>query len=182
LISAVILASFLSGCFTIPIMSKTKSGGLVAVYYRGEGQMLYFVKPLTFRLEETKQHLEIDFTLDQGGIHPEEVVCNFTVYSEKPYKTIESAGLIANGVEIAPDSLKKFFIEKIPKGKLWRSRYSFLIPYVRFGEFIRQEKGTVKTFFTGEKGKEVYLYDHPLSWKKVQKVVEYQFFAAVDNN
>lgn len=153
-------------------MKKTKSVGLVESFYRGEGKMLYFVKPVQFANPD-KQELHIDFTYDHDNDTTNPVVCNYSIFSETPYK-IKGVHLMVDDQVFESDSMKLFFVEQNPKKKGWHNRNSFQVSYADFNSFIKSDDPKIR--IGSENGEETYTVKKAGKWTKYQIAVEEGIF------
>ena len=81
---AVVVGLISLACTRSSGSGATRSGGLVESFLRGNGQLLYFVKPLDFK-SENGDVFSADFTYNAWEDSLGNVVCNFSVFSETKY-------------------------------------------------------------------------------------------------
>ncbi len=123
----------LSSCRIVRIGGKRSPKTVYEEYYVGEGVMQYFVKPIYFKSKDYKFTLDYTF---RDTIATTYATCNYSLFSEKPIKTIDSTIiLVDNNKRIKIKSNKKLFIDK---KKDYQIRYS--------GGITKNE---LKTFFGG---------------------------------
>lgn len=166
--ATLIMGVLIPGCKGV--FNKSSSGGPVESYYRGEGKMVYFIKPVTFSNSE-KQKMFIDFTYDHDNDTVRPVVCNYSIYSEEPYRKVEDVSIALDDAAIPTDSLKKFFVERgKKKKKLWHNRYSFQVAYENFQKFVRHDDPAIK--IKSSRGEETFKVDKLNKWPKMQETIE----------
>lgn len=129
-----ILSSCLGGGNTME--SSGNPGKLYEVFYIKNGVTQYFVKPLKGKGEDLKY--TTDFTLRNDLKLDGDIVCNFSLFSKKPIKKIESAVFKSDGKSIPLHSLEKIFIEKVKKEQ-YHLRYTSKMTFRDFSQLVKAD-------------------------------------------
>lgn len=122
LFSIILLLFMFSGCLSIK-PSATKSGKkYFETFYVGEEGTQYFIKPILFKDEKSKEDLILDITFRYKNKIKDSAIVNFSIKSKVIYKTIDSLKLLNKDIEIKSDNILLLFNEKNKIGFI--SRYS----------------------------------------------------------
>ena len=79
----------LSSCFSVKPTSQKSSKKLVETFYVGIEGTQYFIKPLTYQVEDSKEELEIDciFRYKTKLSDSDSASINFSTYTNEPLKS-----------------------------------------------------------------------------------------------
>lgn len=114
------LPRFLFALFGVALASCVASVPLM-VFERGDGHSMYFVKPQRFNGLSGCQYVEVDWTIHAGRDGVGTVVMNYSVYADRPVRSVDSLRFVSSTFEgaWAPGG-ERLFIEPIRKGFLSR--------------------------------------------------------------
>jgi len=109
----------LNSCCIMGMRGQRSTKTIYDDFYISEGVMQYFVKPITFKSKDYK--FTLDFTF-RDSITTSYATCNYSLFSEEPVSTIDSAIiLVDNNQKIIIKNNKKLFVSKKKK---YQIRYS----------------------------------------------------------
>jgi hypothetical protein len=118
----ILLLLVFSSCLSIK-PSTTKQGKKdFETFYVGEEGTQYFIKPIFFKDEKSKEDLILDITFRYKNEIKDSAIVNFSIKSTIIYKTINSLKLSNKDTEIKSDNIVLLFNEKNKTG--FTSRYS----------------------------------------------------------
>ena len=121
-LSSILLLLMFSGCLSIK-PSTTKSGkNYFETFYVGEEGIQYFIKPILFKDEKSKEDLILDITFRYKNEIKDSAIVNFSIKSTIIYKTIDSLKLSNKDIEIKSENIVLLFNEKNKTG--FTSRHS----------------------------------------------------------
>ena len=131
LLSSLLLVLLLSGCMGVKHGGgTTPAGKLMEEFFVKPGVMQYFIKPLSWKMEESKSLVTTDFTFrDSAGVKSP-VTCNFTVV-DFPADSVQ-VGESSTAFKAKTSTL---FEEK--NDGLPRYRYSVQMPIASFQQLIQ---------------------------------------------
>ena len=117
------LIFFMTSCGGIKPSGTKSASSLYETFYVGEAGIQYFIKPLRFE-SATKSSVETDFTFRvKKEIQPRDsVIVNFSLFSSKVIKEIDSLVIQSNGKRCVLPYKEYIYTEK--EGNLFVSRFS----------------------------------------------------------
>jgi len=122
LFSIILLLFMFNGCLSIK-PSTTKSGKkYFETFFVGEEGTQYFIKPILFKDERSKEDLILDITFRYKNKIKDSAIVNFSIKSTYIYKTIDSLKFLNKNIDIKSDNILLLFNEKNKTG--FTSRYS----------------------------------------------------------
>lgn len=126
--------STLGGCFSIK-PSTTKSGkNYYETFYVGDAGTQYFITPIYFNNESTKEGILFDITFRHKNEIKDTATVNFSITSPSMYKNIDSIKMANKIFEIKNDKLVLLFNEKNKTG--FTSRYTTKISLKQIKELF----------------------------------------------
>lgn len=146
---------------------KVAGGGsnvskLYEVFYIQNGVTQYFVKPLKFKSNSVK--FTADFTLRSDVTPEKNIVCNFSLYSPEPIKSVEKVSVTTGQSTMELFDLEKVFIEK--QKNSYHVRYT---SKMKFSDFSALTKTNSSAFNVDNA-----IFESPKKVvKKLNKVDEY---------
>ena len=127
-----------NSCMKLPALGKVKSKALVEEFYRGEGKMLYFVRPINFKAKKTKNcRLLVDYTINTEPDSSKRVKCTFSIHAKYPVKRVNSFSCQSGEHGFTTQQVEKFHLEL--KGKTWESRHAVDMDYASFESMFSEE-------------------------------------------
>lgn len=153
------------------------SGGMSRVqeYYKGNDEMLYFVRPLKYK--SSKSTLKMDYTyIDTKATKEKEqkVVCAFSIFEDFAIRKIKSITLKTGENESTFNTFEYYFIEK--KKKQWESRYAFEMPFSTFEKLMLSDKNHSISITYAQSKSKLHTKDYIVkeNWNKVSTDVQNQ--------
>lgn len=136
------LVSLIMGCKGVESASAG-GGGLVQMFIKGKDSLLYHAGPILYHSPQGGERLEMDYTYLKVKNQRNNVVCNFSVFTDDPLfkPTQMSVQFQSKNIEII--SLSKFFAEGFGNKK-YHYRYSFVISDVDFQSWMLDESPLIE--------------------------------------
>lgn len=129
-------------------------------FYKDQGLIQYFIKPLIFVESNTKDQLNIDFTF----VPEQSVNINLSVLSGQKIKSIDSITIANSNVILCSTDLQLLFIDKYKKSI--ESRYTCKTQYNLYPELFADGDWTITIYTRNKK-----FVTHPKKkGKKINKV------------
>lgn len=139
-----LLLVLLTGCFSLK-PTGTKSGkSYFETFYVGEEGTQYFIKPIVFESDGSKEDLAIDITFRYKNALRDSARVNFTIKNLNIYRSIDSLKMSNNLIDISSDKVELLFNEKA--GKAFVSRFTTKIPLVAVKELFDEDDWTIITY------------------------------------
>ena len=136
-----LLFTLLISCGGVKIAGGgSKANKLYEVFYIKNGVTQYFVKPLKYKSKDIK--FTMDYTLRSDVKKDGFIVCNFSTFSEKPIKKIETFKLNIDGKKYEFKELEKVFLEKQKND--YHLRYTSKLSFEDYSKLTESVNSTVE--------------------------------------
>lgn len=136
-------------------------------YFKGEGKMLYFIKPVSFYSEKDK--LDADFTFNKGDSTKPMIVVNISIYGEPPFKTADSTTFIF-GEQSYTSPISLLYNENVRRTKY--SRQTAELDKKYFQDFLKAEPVEIVLYYGDEKK----TYTSGKQWRKTHTMLHNMMF------
>jgi hypothetical protein len=128
-IGLVTILTFISGCRNIKPGGTRSGKSLYEVFYVGEQGDQYFIKPLKFYHDPSKQELVVDFTFRYHKQVKDSVTVNFSVLGDSIYKNCNALEISSGDELYSTNQVQLLFNDK--KSKKFVSRFTTKIPLIK---------------------------------------------------
>lgn len=146
----------------------------VETFFKGEGELLYFIKPFKWKGQDTKGKLEMDMTYHYKPDSVADFVVNFSFGTEEPVKKIESAGFNLSKEAFEGRSMDKIYVEPGKKG--YKNRHTFEIGFEEMRSVFDAEAPEFTIGYKGKKRK----FAPKGNWKKLRQRIKTYVFGVID--
>jgi hypothetical protein len=136
-------ASLMLACGGVRRTGSPGDAGLITVFQKEDGQVMYFAGPMRLQEEGEKGSIEFDFTVHSNNHQGDSVVMNFT-YAHPDLNDFKPG---AFSVSAENKQLLKYtgeyelFFKERSKNYLYR--YSFTLPFEDWQRWMQDDKPTV---------------------------------------
>lgn len=155
----IVLIALCWGCGIRTSGSGGKIKKYAESYYKGEGKILFFVKPLTFT--DNKEKLSADFTFNKGDTTKQFVVVNMNVYGTPPFTLPDSVSFFFGENSYTDNSIRLLFNENLKRHPY--SRQSAQLPVENFEALLTANEVTIALYYNGTKKN----YISGKTWSKI---------------
>lgn len=122
LLPLIIIPLILQNCISVTPTSLKTGKNYFETFYAGDEGTQYFIKPIVFKNENSKEEFILDLTFRYKNEVVDSVIVNFSINSSNMYKNIDSLIMSGNGIQRSNKYLELIYFEKTKNG--FRSRYS----------------------------------------------------------
>lgn len=151
---------------------KAGGGGRISKYaqsyFKGEGKILYYVKPVGFT--HNKENLDADFTFNKGDTSIKDVLINLSIYGNPPFTKADSVRIGFGNNSHTDATVKLIYNENMRRKKF--SRQSIDLPAQYFESLLKAEPITI-TLFYGATEKQ---YISGKQWRKSHQMLYNMIF------
>ncbi|MGB0985082.1 MAG: hypothetical protein ACPG19_13615 [Saprospiraceae bacterium] len=132
----------LSSCFSVKPTSQKSSKKLVETFYVGIEGTQYFIKPLTYQVEDSKEELEIDciFRYKTKLSDSDSASINFSTYTNEPLKSFNTVAF--EKVVKTFDQVDLMFVEK--DNEYFKSRFTTKVSLIELKTFFESKSKEIK--------------------------------------
>lgn len=110
--AAVLMSFVFTGCLTIRPAAVKAGKNLYETFLAGNGNTMYFLKPLTFKAQGGKGSVEMDFTFSHKDISSDTVAIKFSLFDEQVLKSVDSMRMISGTTSVLFKSLTHMFSDR----------------------------------------------------------------------
>ncbi|MEO1257057.1 MAG: hypothetical protein AAFY41_19560, partial [Bacteroidota bacterium] len=129
-----LISLLFTGCFGLKPAGGKSAKGLYDSFYVGEEGTQYFIEKIKLKNDEGAD-LGLDFTFRYDKSLEKDATVNFSIFSEKIYKTVSSVTFSNSVTSFSTDSVKFYFNDK--KKKEIESRFTTEVPLTVVNELFK---------------------------------------------
>jgi hypothetical protein len=144
LLSFLFTSLLLNGCLSVKPTSTKSGKNLFESFFVGEEGTQYFIKPVLFSIEETKEELVLDITFRYKNMIKDSAIVNFSIKGPMIYKNIDSLKISNTNLEINSSNIKLLFNEKTKNG--FTSRFTTKIALNETKNLFNNDEWAFTTF------------------------------------
>lgn len=140
-----LLTVFFSGCLSLKPGTQKSGKSYYETFFVGEDGTQYYVKPLTFKEIDQKGELIVDMTFRYKDEVKDSASINFSILSPDIIKQVDSLIISNDSSNIAANSIKIMFNEKLKKN--FKSRFSCKSEFKDLIELMKDENWRISVFY-----------------------------------
>lgn len=130
-------------CGGIQRTGSPGEAGLITIFQKENGQVMYFAGPTTLEQDKGKGTLSIDFTVHSTNNHGDSVVTNFTLAHPELDTFQPKAFVVFTGDEAIVNYNGDFELFFKERRKQYRYRYSFTLAFEEWRAWMQSDESVV---------------------------------------